>query len=32
MDRLADRCKDFMERPEIIQGVCAHDWAAALNQ
>jgi len=32
MDRLADRCKYFMEHPEIIQGVVAHDWAAALNQ
>jgi len=32
MDRLAARCKSFMEHPEVIQGVVAHDWAAALNQ
>jgi hypothetical protein len=32
MDRLADRCKWFMEHPETIQKVVAHDWAAALNQ
>jgi len=32
MDRLAQRCKRFTERPEMIQGVLAHDWAAALNQ
>jgi transposase len=32
MDRLADRCKGFMEHPESIQEVVAHHWAAALNQ
>jgi len=32
LDRLAERCKRFMEHPETIQGVVAHDWAAALNQ
>jgi hypothetical protein len=32
MDRLADRCKQFLEHPETIQGVVAHDWAVALNQ
>ena len=32
MDRLAERCKGFMDHPEIVQGVVAHDWAAALNQ
>jgi DDE superfamily endonuclease len=32
MDRLAERCRRFMEHPETIQGVVAHDWAAALNQ
>jgi transposase len=32
MDRLADRCRDFLVDPETIQGVVAHDWAAALNQ
>jgi transposase len=32
MDRLAGRCKAFMDHPETIQAVVAHDWAAALNQ
>jgi transposase len=32
MDRLADRCKRFMDYPETIRDVVAHDWAAALNQ
>jgi hypothetical protein len=32
MDRLAERCRWFMEHPETIQGVVAFDWAAALNQ
>src|SRR5262249_53570895 len=32
LERLAERCKRFMEHPETIQGVVAHDWAAALNR
>jgi hypothetical protein len=32
LDRLADRCKRFMEHPETIQGAIANDWGAALNQ
>jgi hypothetical protein len=32
MDRLAQRCRDFMDHPETIQGKLAFDWAAALNQ
>ncbi len=31
-DRLADRCQEFMEHPEAVQAVVAHDWAASLNQ
>jgi transposase len=31
-ERLADRCRMFMEHPETIQGRLAFDWAAALNQ
>jgi DDE superfamily endonuclease len=31
-DRLAERCKGFMEHPQTIQGAVAYDWAAALNQ
>ena len=32
MDRLAERCRTFMDHPETIQGQLAFDWAAALNQ
>jgi hypothetical protein len=32
MDRLTERCQRFMEHPDSIQSVVAHDWAAALNQ
>ncbi len=31
-DRIAQRCRAFMEHPETIQGKLAFDWAAALNQ
>lgn len=31
-ERLAARCRWFMEVPETLQGVVGFDWAAALNQ
>jgi DDE superfamily endonuclease len=31
-ERLAQRCRRFMEHPETIQGRLAFAWAAALNQ
>jgi DDE superfamily endonuclease len=32
VDKVAARCRWFMEQPETIQKVVAFDWAAALNQ
>jgi transposase len=32
VDRLAERCRAFIEQPETIRGKLAFDWAAALNQ
>jgi hypothetical protein len=32
MDRLAERCRRFMDHPETIQGQLAFEWAAPLNQ
>jgi hypothetical protein len=31
-ERLAERCRWFMDAPETIQAVVGFDWAAALNQ
>ena len=31
-EKLAARCRWFMENPETLQGVVGFDWAAALNQ
>jgi hypothetical protein len=31
-DRLAARCRWFMDNPETLRGVVGFDWAAALNQ
>jgi DDE superfamily endonuclease len=32
MDRLAERCRWFMDHPEAIRAAVGYDWAAALNQ
>ena len=31
-DKLAERCRWFMDQPETIQAVVSYDWAATLNR